>query len=97
MTHTGLVTHGHSTKRMGGIKAPYFDGTQPCTQTDPEIFFPENTVDSRKVRKVVNAICSSCSFKEPCLEYAMSHPVYGTWGGYTEFERNKLGAKKRRY
>ena len=97
MTLQASLTHGTTNKSMVGIKAPYFDGTQPCAQTDPEIFFPENAQESRQVRQVVEAMCKSCEFKEPCLSYAMVNPVHGTWGGLTEFQRNKLGARKRQY
>jgi len=82
---------------MDGIKAPYFDGTQPCAQTDPEIFFPENALESRRVHKVVTEICSSCHFREPCLEYSLNNVLHGTWAGFTEFQRNKMGGKKRHY
>jgi len=97
MTLQESLTRGTTSKSLVGIKAPYFDGTQPCAETDPEIFFPENAQESREVRRVVEAMCNSCHFQKPCLEYALNHVLYGTWGGYTEAQRNKLGGKKRYY
>lgn len=74
--------------------APYFDGTQPCAQTDPEAFFPEKggvgaAVDAAK------RICRGCEFREACLEYALStriegFPLAGIWGGTTVNERQVL-------
>ena len=90
MTHTGLVTHGHSTKNMDGIKAPSFDGTQPCTQVDPELFFPENAMEPLEVKRYVKKICNSCSFQTPCLEYALKNDVLGIWGGMLDSERKSL-------
>lgn len=97
MTLQESLTRGNTNKDTAGIKAPYFDGTQPCAQTDPEIFFPENSTESRNVHKAVTAICNSCHFQEPCLKYALENVLYGTWGGFTEAQRSKLGGKKRYY
>ena len=81
-----LAVLGTFGKNIVGIKAPYFDGTQPCSQTDPEIFFPE--VDtSRDVIKTAKNICNSCEFKEPCIEYAIITFSVGIWGGTTDRER----------
>jgi len=62
-----------------------------------QIFFPENALESRRVHKVVTEICSSCHFREPCLEYSLNNVLHGTWAGFTEFQRNKMGGKKRHY
>jgi len=58
-----------------------------CTQTDPELFFPEKATQSRDAR----AVCARCPVSAKCLEYALTHDrVYGVWGGTTERERRKL-------
>lgn len=75
-------------KSTTGIK-PWFDGTQPCAQTDPEIFFPEFTSPKNDV-KIAKAICKSCSFTAPCLEYAVQTQSTGVWGGTTDKERRKF-------
>lgn len=96
MTQMGHVMHGHFGKETGGTNAPFFDGSQVCAQVDPELFFPENKLDAREKIRITRPLCSSCEFKNPCLEYAMENPsVHGTWGGYTEWERMRLRRIKR--
>jgi WhiB family redox-sensing transcriptional regulator len=81
------VELGHSGKSTTGTSS-WFDGTQPCAQTDPEIFFPEPTTP-RSVLKVARDICRSCDFQAPCLEFAIRTRSTGIWGGTTERERRK--------
>ena len=90
MTYQVPATLGVSGKSTIGIKAPYFDGTQPCAQTDPELFFPETAGESNKTKRIVRTICNSCSFKVECLEYSLTTDVSGTWGGYLEVERRAM-------
>jgi WhiB family redox-sensing transcriptional regulator len=75
---------------MGGIKAPFFDGTQPCAQTDPELFFPDSAGDALRVKHLVKKICSSCDFQAECLEYAIDTDSFGIWGGTLEVERKRI-------
>lgn len=88
--------------------APTFDGTQPCMKTDPEVFFPELpekekgekiTGQERRTYNiaVINAksICGSCTFSQPCLEYALTTSVVGIWGATTERERSNLRRSRR--
>lgn len=79
---------GISGKNTTGIK-PWFDGTQPCAQTDPEIFFPEFT-SSKKDIQTAKAICRTCDFQTECLEYAVVTYSIGIWGGTTDRERRKF-------
>jgi WhiB family redox-sensing transcriptional regulator len=95
MTQQGLVTHGNSIKNMDGIKAPYFDGSQPCAQTDPELFFPDNAGEAFKRKSIVKLICGSCEFQTDCLEYALNNDVLGIWGGVLESERRRLRRYRR--
>ena len=90
MTLQGPVQHGISTKRMVGIKAPFFDGTQPCAQTDSEIFFPESAGDAVRLKPLVKKICGSCDFQSECLEYALNTNSFGIWGGTLETERRRM-------
>jgi len=93
MSQQAHVEHGSFGKRIIGIelaKAPYFDGTQPCAQTDPEIFFPESASESVKVKKIVKQMCSSCEFQLPCLDYALNNDVMGIWGGMLDSERRSI-------
>lgn len=60
-----------------------------CSQTDPEIFFPEigAFTDSRAARKV----CAQCPIRARCLEVAMeNNEEYGIFGGLTSHERKDL-------
>jgi len=93
MTRQVLAMLGTSTSVTAGIKAPSFDGTQPCAQVDPELFFPEVT-DKESTRNAVR-ICRTCDFKNPCLEYALQDTYAGVWGGTTEIERKRLRRKAR--
>jgi hypothetical protein len=96
MTQQVHALHGSSTKRTDGIKAPYFDGSQPCAQTDPELFFPERGLDAIKSKKMVKVICGSCDFTTECLEYSLTTDVLGTWGGLLEKERRALKRMRRK-
>jgi len=93
MTQQVLVTHGVSTKNMGGIKAPFFDGSQPCAQIDPDLFFPETAGEALGIRATVKKICGSCEFQSACFEYAMKNNELGAWGGFLESERRNIRRK----
>jgi hypothetical protein len=71
--------------------APFFDGTQPCAQTDPEAFFPEKGGSTREAKR----LCAGCEFRIPCLEYATTAAsagviLAGIWGGTSERERRRI-------
>jgi WhiB family redox-sensing transcriptional regulator len=78
--------------------APYFDGTQPCMKTDPEVFFPElptrpNSEDKRYYSILVEqakSICNSCPFNVECLQYALYNDVTGVWGGTVDSDRRAI-------
>lgn len=95
MSQQAHVQHGNFGKRRVGIKAPYFDGTQPCAQTDPELFFPETAGESNKIKRVVKQICGHCEFQTECLEYALVNEVVGIWGGMLDSERRVIKRHKR--
>lgn len=69
--------------------APYprFDGTENCSQpgADPEAFFPATGDESKAV-----ALCGSCPWQGPCLNYALTHQVIGVWGGTSSQERQRI-------
>lgn len=79
--------HQHS-----GPPAPLFDGTQACAGRDLNLFFPAKGHDTRAAK----AICATCRFLEPCLDYAVhaqgvpGRYVAGVWGGTGERERLAL-------
>lgn len=89
MTAARMVDHDPITEPEP--VAPHFDGSQPCAQTDPELFFPDNGGTTRPAKK----ICDGCHFRSPCLEYALTTrlhglPLAGVWGGKGLGERTRL-------
>lgn len=88
------------------LRIPKFvkDDDPACSQTDPELFFPQEGVDSvgRNISKYINLsaakkICDGCPLKLPCLEYALRNVEIGIWGGTTEEQRKLMrkGAGRR--
>jgi len=60
----------------------------PCTNTNPEIFFP----DPSDLGGIFEAktICSECSLINKCLTYAIDESLkYGIFGGMTPPERER--------
>lgn len=60
-----------------------------CTQTDPEIFFPEK---GQSIVKAV-AICNQCPISLACLDDALtvdSANDFGVWGGTSAKERARM-------
>lgn len=55
----------------------------------------EDEASRRELDLAAKAICGVCRVSEQCLEYALKHKeVYGTWGGYTQSERERLLSQK---
>lgn len=69
--------------------APYpdYDGTQHCAGEDPELFFPRTSRDTYFSEPRIAACCSACPFLTPCLEFAVTHNVFGYWGGKSPDQR----------
>jgi WhiB family redox-sensing transcriptional regulator len=58
-----------------------------CSQTDPELFFPEKSKHGNQAK----LICIGCPVREKCLSYALKNDErHGVWGGKSERERSKL-------
>ena len=74
-----------------------FDGSQLCSQVDPELFFPEDYDDFRAVHSA-KQVCSECPLTTACLNYALSNPeLEGVWGATTPRERKNMRRRKRAY
>jgi WhiB family transcriptional regulator, redox-sensing transcriptional regulator len=95
MSQLAHVEHGVFGKSTTGISTSFCDGTQPCAQTDPEIFYPETAKEEALNRHTVKSICGHCEFQAKCLEYGLTHEVYGIWGGMGESERRALKRRRR--
>jgi WhiB family redox-sensing transcriptional regulator len=58
-----------------------------CSQTDPEVFFPERGGSPRAAKQV----CGQCDVRTKCLQTALDNQErFGVWGGLSERERRKL-------
>ena len=73
------------------INYPAYDGTEPCRQVDPEVFYPAtfNGV-SRATKALLKGMCGDCHMREPCLMWAIKHEKDGFWAGTTPEDRIKL-------
>ncbi|HET9732790.1 MAG TPA: WhiB family transcriptional regulator [Acidimicrobiales bacterium] len=64
-----------------------------CRGVDADVFYPVSDEDA----DVAKAICSECSVREACLEYALMHRERdGVWGGATERERRRILRQRRK-
>lgn len=69
-----------------------------CLSADPDLFFPISTTGPAE-KQIARAkmICSGCTVRLECLEFAMTHDqVYGIWGGTTAEDRQRQRRRKRR-
>ena len=59
-----------------------------CSHTDPELFFPVSA-NGQSVEQLAQAkaLCSGCSVRPACLQFALDTHVDGVWGGTTQEER----------
>lgn len=59
----------------------------PCSQADPEAFFPEKGESYAGAKR----ICGRCDVREQCLEWALDNRErFGVFGGLSERERRSL-------
>jgi len=80
------------TPSLGFEPEPWMDGAL-CTQTDPEMFYPEKGGATREAKR----ICASCDVRSECLLYALNNAErFGVWGGLSERERRRLQAPAQR-
>lgn len=78
---------------MTGKVLPDWRNSAICSQTDPEIFFPNKGGSTKPAKQV----CGLCEVSDQCLAYALTHSErYGIWGGLSERERRRLTARPTR-
>jgi WhiB family redox-sensing transcriptional regulator len=66
---------------------PAWMGSALCTQTDPDMFFPEQGGSPEPAKR----ICDVCPVTNQCLTYALVNGFnVGVWGGLSAAERAKL-------
>ena len=73
------------------MKYPAFDGSEPCTQVDPELFYdmPHNGAVSHVMKQTLQ-LCMTCSMLSQCRDYALHHETEGIWGGTTPVMRKRM-------
>ena len=73
------------------------EGIPPCSETDPEAFFPDKGManTSWEEMRMAKNICKACPYKTPCLDWAIDNREFGIWGGTTERERRPLRRSRR--
>jgi WhiB family redox-sensing transcriptional regulator len=67
-----------------------------CSQTDPEVFFPEPKSDYNDYgnARFAKRICARCDYTLPCLTTALSNKEeFGVWGGSTAKDRTYIRTK----
>ena len=72
------------------VRAPYFDGSQLCAQVGGDLFFTEDDSKAMFDMRFLKALCGSCHFNKPCLEYALTHQVEGIWAGTGAKQRSAM-------
>lgn len=69
------------------LEPPLWHSSAACKGMDPDVFYPSRGSDVRPAK----AVCSSCSVREECLEFALDEAdKFGIWGGMSERERRRL-------
>jgi len=71
---------------------PAFDGSEVCSQVDPEIWFPTARNQTGAMAK---KLCLSCPWLEKCQNYAVQVDVVGIWGATNEKERSRMRKKQK--
>ena len=66
---------------------PAFDGSEVCSQVDPEIWFPTANSQTGAVAK---KLCLTCPWLWECRDYAVAVDVVGIWGATNEKERSRM-------
>jgi WhiB family redox-sensing transcriptional regulator len=63
-----------------------------CSQTDPEVWFPETGGSSHAAK----AVCAGCPIAARCLDIALTrNEPHGIWGGTTPNQRRALRRRTR--
>jgi WhiB family transcriptional regulator, redox-sensing transcriptional regulator len=75
------------------IDLPPWAARAKCLDADPDIFFGEPGDPAINAKR----ICSICSVREPCLEWALDNDErHGVFGGLSPRERQNLKRRRRR-
>jgi hypothetical protein len=70
------------------------NGSTPCQESDPELFFAGTDEMPRGWQDAVK-LCKTCPVRALCAAYAVeAEEVYGVWGGLTANQRKQIRRKK---
>lgn len=95
-----MARHSDGSGRGGWWNAPVTDShwmsSAHCRDYDPELFFPigHSGPATAQAREAIE-VCFACPVRSQCLDYALSQPVQGVWGGTTDIQRSKKRALAR--
>lgn len=69
-------------------------GAPPCSETDPEAFFPQD-IEGKITAIYYNEhgakqVCSTCVYKIDCMIFAIKNGEVGIWGGTTDGQRRNI-------
>lgn len=60
-----------------------------CLGSNPDHFFPtDNEAGATAART-----CATCPVRQPCLDFALKHRLFGIFGGTTAKDRERMGAR----
>jgi len=67
-------------------------GNPPCSETDPDAFFPEKGEHDAGVKsnRAMQLCRTSCPYVERCLAWAIDNNEIGVWGGTNEYQRRLI-------
>jgi WhiB family redox-sensing transcriptional regulator len=67
-----------------------------CRGMATATFFSDDHAGCEAQESAARRICSGCSVRAECLDYAIEAPMdYGVWGGLTWAERRRLAQARR--
>ena len=70
---------------------PHFDGTQTCQDPSPAAAAAFSGTIGADPGPAL-ALCTECPFVDECRDWALTHDVYGVWGGTTDADRDEIRA-----
>lgn len=68
---------------------PHFDGSQACSDPTAAVAAAFSGAVGADPTPTLE-LCAVCPFAADCRDYALTHDVYGVWGGTTEDDRAEI-------
>lgn len=75
------------------MRGPWHFETPACAEIGGDFWFPEPRADDKE-HQLAKTICSLCTHKTECLEWALENEHYGVWGGLGEKARKQIRARR---